>query len=252
MKSPEIKVMKRRRRLIKAAFFLVTFFLVLAFLFFCRIKKVTVEGAVKSDVTHILSSAEIKTGEHIYSIDKSAIIDSVIGENPFVASVSVRRRLPSEVRIIIEEEIPKFVFTSEDASFILSGKLCVLERCENGQIPFGLAEIRLPETEEIVIGETVKFADEKLSKIYYDAVSAVVSSDFFGGVTLLDISQRFDIRLMYKSKYTVVYGDYADFEKKIELCENTLDYLEESLPGATGTVYVINGLEASFEIAEAS
>ena len=63
---------------------------------------------------------------------------------------------------------------------------------------------------------------------------------------MIDISNRFSVTAMYKSKYTIVFGSYTDLEKKLKFCKKTIGYVEKNMPGVSGTIYATGTSETSF------
>ena len=250
MVSSEIRSLKRKRRLITAAFVFVTFFLAFVFLLFCKIKTVNVEGNSFTGEEEILASAKITVGAHMYSIKTRDIAERILKENPYIASVTVKRHLLSTIKISVKEDTPVFYFSFGEKFYVISENLRVLEEADSsyGLSARKLSPIILDEIEEVKIGEKIKFARKNGYKTYSEIVAALLSSPLADGITSVDISSRFNINIMYKNKYTVVYGSSDGLADKIAFSAKTAKYVEENLPGITGTIYATGSGEASFVI----
>ncbi|MBQ9511308.1 MAG: FtsQ-type POTRA domain-containing protein [Clostridia bacterium] len=249
-KTPEINAMRRKERLIRVLFVLATLVLVASFLAFCRIKTVTVDGNVYTKTEDILSSASIKIKSHIYSIDKDAIEAKIKSTNPYVTSVLIRRKFPATLRLIITEDKPLFYSLIGESFYVISYDLRVLETAEtpNEFSSRGLTPLILPEVKKAELGKKLVFASDSDYEKNTAIIHAVMSSSMAENITSVDISSRFNINIMYKSKYTVVFGNAEGMEKKLSFCIKTIKYLEETMPGVSGVIHAEKTDETSFEI----
>ena len=159
-KTPEIKAMRKRERLIRVLFVLSALIFVALFIFACRTKTVTVEGNIYSPEENIVSAAALKINGHIYSIDKSAIENRIKASNPYVISVAIRRRLPSTLRLIVTEDEPVFYSLIGNKFCVISCSLRVLETADSATdlSSRGLIPIILPETKSAEPGKKIVFA----------------------------------------------------------------------------------------------
>lgn len=247
MSASKLHAFRRSAFIIKAAFILLTAVLILAFLFFCRIKTVTVENNVYSATEDILSASGVSKGKHIYSIDKDAITAAIMAKNPYVRSVSVRRSLPSTLRIIVTEDSPVFYTASGGKFYLLSSSLRVLEEAESayGLSSKGVIPIMLPEIKTASVGKKLVFTGGN-SDFYSELVDTFLSSEIAAGLSSISISQKFDISAVYKSKYTLVFGSYENLEKKLYFCKKSIAYVESNMPGVSGKMFATGTDEVSF------
>lgn len=244
----ELESFRLKAFLIKFFFFALALALVFIFVFSVRIKNVTVEGNAVSADENIVSAAGLRSGSHMYSIDKEAISKSILEKNPYVSSVTVRRRLPSTIIITVTEDKP-FFYTSFGADFlILSDKLRVLDvvKSTQGLTSSGMIPIVLPTITEAQSGKTLVFESEKDYKLTNELIGLFIACDFADGITMIDVANRFDVTAVYKSKYTIVFGSYTDLEKKLKFCKKTIGYVEKNMPGIAGTIYATTTAETSF------
>lgn len=248
MSRSDLTSFRKKAFLIKFIFIALTAAAILMFLFLCRIKTIAVENNSFSDSQAILDSAAINAGAHMYSIDKEAIASRIMSKNPYVGLVSVRRTLPSTLRIIVSEDKPAFYTAVGDKFYVLSENLRVLEESYSSYTlsARGIVPLLLSGVQEAVIGKKLVFDSKNGYGFNLGLVETFMSSEIAENITSIDISQRFDVNAVYKSKYTLVFSSYEDLDKKLKFCKKTIVYLESSMPGVSGTVYATGTEETSF------
>lgn len=250
MSKTELASFRIKAFIIKFCFVAATLALVFIFVFSVRIKTVKVEGNTASSEEQIISSAKIRSGAHMYSINKDDISAAILKENPYVSSVTIRRKLPSALIITITEDKPAFYTSSGSEFLILSKELRVLgtaasayELSASGMIP-----VVLPAIAKAEIGKRLEFETSKGYAFNAELIRLFSESEIAQGITSVNISNKFDVSAVYKSKYTIVFGTYTDLEKKLKFCKKTINYVEKTMPGVAGTVYATGTGETSFLI----
>ena len=248
MSKTELASFRIKAFIIKFCFAAAALALVFIFVFSVRIKTVKIEGNTISSEEQITSSANLKSGAHMYSINKDNISAAILKANPYVNSVTIRRKLPSTLVITVTEDKPAFYTSSGSGFLILSKELRVLgtadsayELSSSGIIPVVLPPIAKAET-----GKKLEFETSKGYAFNTELIRIFTESEMAEGITSIDLSSKFDVSAVYKSKYTIVFGTYTDLEKKLKFCKKTINYLEKTMPGVAGTVYATGTDEISF------
>lgn len=125
MKENE-KVRKKKKR--KKKHYLLRFIVLVAFFtgmyfFFTSslfdIQKVSVENNSHYTQEQIISLAGAKTGENLFEASLSAMKEKLLAD-PYIKNVKLKRRLPAEVVIIVEER-------REDAAVPYGGKFIIID-----------------------------------------------------------------------------------------------------------------------------
>ena len=81
-----------------------------------------------------------------------------------------------------------------------------------------LTKLTLPELEEIITGELPIFASEdpQLKKETLEIIDAFRTHELKGLLTVLDLSNRFEIKLQIDTKFDVYFGDMTSFDIKMK------------------------------------
>ncbi len=230
------------------------------FLFFCRVKLVTIENENVVSEIAILDAAEIKKGQHLYAINEGKIERAVIAENPYVKSVSVNRKLPSTLQISVEEYNLAYYVEYAEQYYLLTDELLVLEMttpekaAAKGAIPLMLPKFKDPSatTENpnppkvLSIGETVVFYTKSDFAWSKTLLNAIENTDFAEKITKIDLSDPFSLKLEVSGQYTILLGNERDFEKKLARVERALSYLEENMTALTGILHAEQDAPVTF------
>ncbi|MBQ0010336.1 MAG: FtsQ-type POTRA domain-containing protein [Ruminococcus sp.] len=248
------KAVPERQRLSRTqvritVFFAVATALVLVWFFaLCRIGSITVEGNVHAEADKLTSAAGIETGTHIYAIDKGKIAARLAASSPYVSSVTVRRKLPKTLRLIVTEHRPAYYVEQNGVVLVLSPELSVLEIRDDAPSYDGTAHLLLSGTPDYTVGEPL-FAESREDLDFIRGILGILeASDLAGSLTKVDLTEKFDVKILYKNLYTVVLGSYRDLESKLSLCIRTIRTLENdpNLQNQTGILYYLDEERTSF------
>lgn len=241
--------------MLMSAFFIVfTVLTTVVFLTAFRIQNIEVENCKYSYEENIIKSSGIKTGIHMYAIDKEKIKTAIMSDNPYVYEVRITRKNSKTLCITLSEDEPKFYISSGGKYLVLSDELRVLAEYENENEATALsaAPILLPKVKSASLGKTLVFEEdtEEDGKECIKLLSVLSESDISSSITSADFSERFDIRITYKDKYEIRLGSPQNFAEKIALVSDTVKFLEDPVNGystAKGIIHAsVNG-ETSFE-----
>lgn len=250
-RTPETTRLRKTQRLLFLAFIAVVLIFSVWFIGFCRIREINVSGAVFSDAENIVASCGIKTGTHTYSVNKTKIAEKIKAENIYVRSVSVRRSLPSKINIIIEEYEPAFYIEYEENFFILSDKLTVLEVRHDisGDFYKNTARLTLSGLKGFETGKAVIFENEDDLSFYRDIIGKILASPVGEKLSGVDLSDRFDIHILYNNLYTIVLSSWRNIDSDLSLCIRLIEKIESDpyYANVTGNIRVISDDKISFQ-----
>ena len=240
--------LSRSRLLITLCFVAVTALVLVWFFALCRIETITVEGNIHTDADKLVSAAGVETGTHIYAIDKAKIESRLVAESPYVASVTVRRKLPKTLRLVVTERRPAYVAEQDGVFLVLSPELTVLEVRPDAPGYEGAARLLLPGTLAYTVGEPVRTEDREDFDLSLAVLRALASSGVADSLSQIDLTEKYDVKFLYNNLYTVVLGSYRDVENKLSLCIRTIRTLENdpNLRNQTGILYYLDDERTSF------
>ena len=224
-----------------------------SFLFFFRVKKITVLQNQKITTDEILTAADIPLGRHVFSVNIQNAEASVLSLSPYGKSVNIARKFPSQIIIEAEEYTSDFYIEIEGRYYIVSHTLLILEEIAESEISgTGAAELFLPEintdSKKFGVGKTITFLEKKDKETIPLLMKAFSKSKLFGSITMLDLDEEANLTAIVGRQYTIKLGNKNDLEDKLLLCEEAVKYLSENMGSVTGTIHAWTSKKVTFEI----
>lgn len=245
MSAVKPKNVRRNVFIITASVVLLLAAVLTVFIFVFRVRAVTVENNVVVPSEKIIEDAGIRIGMHIYAISKGNIEKNITDNNPYIKSVRVRRKFPGTLRLIVEENTAFAYYTVPEGYAIIASDMSVIG--VSAAKPEGLAEIICSCGITAEEGDLPTFADGR-DRIYLSVIETLCRSGRAQDVDLIDLSDRFDIKIGLMGRYTVFVGSRAGLSDKLDEVFRTIDYLEMKYGSGVmkGDIYVSSGNTVSF------
>lgn len=237
-KQEQIRKQKRVRnfRIIKYAFLII---LILGAIIatmtspLFNIKKITVEGNSKITNDEIISLSQINIEENTYKTNMKKVKKRIL-ENPYVRSVEIKRKLPSEIIISVEERKTTFMIEYGSSYAYINNQGYILEvSSEKMEVPILQGAETL--VEELIPGNRLCTEDlEKMSTVI-KIMEIATSNEISSLVTRIDIQSKQNYKILFETEQKVAYiGDETDLNTKILNIKSILE--KES--GIRGEIFV--------------
>ena len=192
------------------------------------VKEFEIQGDTKYDLNEIVNAAGIRTGDRLYGISKSKVEKRLLEKCPYIESVKIKRKFPNTVCFVIQERGSGWYLQMGEDFYALDYDLKVLTETFDEQMlkDRGLTKLVLPNLQSAVagIGEVPQFGkdDERLRSETVKIIDAIRTNDIKDRLTYLDLSNRFEIKMVVDGTYIVDFGDMDDADKKIEMLLKTI------------------------------
>ena len=187
---------------------------------FMPVKSYMVEGITSYDITELISASGIKEGDRLYKINEKQVESVMVRKCPYLKTVKIKQKFPNTVCFVVEEEETGWYVQVGYDFYALDYNLKVLFETYDEQplIDRKLTKLTLPELEEIITGELPIFASEdpQLKKETLEIIDAFRTHELKGLLTVLDLSNRFEIKLQIDTKFDVYFGDMTSFDIKMK------------------------------------
>lgn len=197
--------------------------------FFFGLKHVEVRGNLKYTSAEIVASCGFDGSENLFGIDFSSLRAKLLGDYPYVRSISFRKVLPSTLIITVEEDSPVWYTDIYDEWFILSSNLRVISRYDMRQEidvqELGLTYIKLPPVNNAVAGSNIGFVRTADYSYLVSFLSEIKSYSFFSdSIDSIDASDRYRLTV-YSSggKYKINLGTSDNLEAKVRFVAKVID-----------------------------
>lgn len=252
---------RQRLRLIARIAYFVIVVLVLVFMLFLVAKlffsvddiivNMTVYENQNYDVNAVKEMSGVSEGDILFFADKDKIAENIKAGMPFVDTVSIKKEFPSTVIINIVEEKESFYFAYDDRYFVISSGLKVLalfdseSDLKSAEYYSKLIKIELDDVKQVEVTKTLVFFDDQSLRRSEKVLATVEKSPLCEKITSLDMSELYDLKIIYDGRIDVYFGSHIDFEKKIVNVEKIIERHDEK---AKGYIYIYNADEAHVSI----
>lgn len=186
---------------------------------FFRVTDINIKGSTVYTDREIIASSGIKKGENIYSVKEEDVQKAILLKNPYVRSVKVKRSIPNKINIDLKCDSPDFYVDICGEYFVISPQLRVLERFfEKEELLNKYPDIILFKAGNIrsaIVGSDVSFVNESYEDAAKDLLSVLCKTEVFEGVSSVDFSDRFNVKIVYDSRLEANIGNGDDVELKL-------------------------------------
>lgn len=198
-----------------------------------NIKQITVTGNNKITNDEIISLSQINIQENTYKTNMKKAKTKIL-ENPYIKSVEIKRKLPSNVEIIVEERKTTFMIEYGNSYVYINNQGYILEvSSEKLEVPIlqGAETI----TEDFIPGNRLCVEDlEKMSTVI-KIMEIATSNEISSLITRIDIQSKQNYKIVFETEQKVAYiGDETDLNTKILNIKSILE--RES--GIRGEIFV--------------
>ncbi len=203
--------------------------------------------------SEIIAAAELEAGDSLF-FNTSGSIERRIKRNlPLCEDVKVRKNLGGKVKIEVAFADVHFYAKMGERYAAIDSDLRVLDLSETGSkyAAFGAAYVKLPEVREPELGERIVFFDtveetdtegetiyEVKEEDFYSFASeflaALEDSGFLADTDVVELSEKFNVRMVYAGKFLVRFGRAEELGTKFKVLfgileEGSLQYAEYAI-----------------------
>lgn len=182
-----------------------------------NIKQIEVDGINKLSKEEIISLSQMKLNENTFKIWKSNVIDK-IKSNTYIETVKIERKLPSTVKIIVEEREPKYIIQIANGNVYIDSQGYILEiSAQKIELP-ALLGYETPIDSIVDFQNTKKLLDEDCKKIEIvnHVIEAAKNNSILNYITSINISDINNIQLNLDGEKKRAYiGDASNANLRI-------------------------------------
>ncbi len=235
---------RRKKKIIHAVlggvFLLIATVLVL-FLFF-NINQITVSGdGVYSEADIIEMSGE-KIGDNLIFLSSKKINANLTENLPYVGSVKIKRHLPATLELVIIKTTAEYAVMTDGAYALLDGNGKVLEKGLSF-VGENITVANLGKVTSADTGKTVVLEDGQIFEKLLELKKAFAETGL-SGITSVDITNIYDIKLVYKGRITLILGetDGNSLVHKLSLAKEAIKTQDAENDAYRGTINLtVNG-----------
>ncbi len=229
---------KRKKLIIRSVicFLFLCIGVILVLTMFFNINEITVTGDAVYSSEDIINTSDVIVGDNLIFISKDEINEKISTELPYVDSVKIKRHLPSGLELIITKTEAKYAIIQDGYYTLLNinGKVLEsgLEFIGENITLLNMGEITSAELGASVVPENGKVFDKLM------LVSDACEECGLTGITSIDLSDIYNIKLVYQGRITLELGetDKDNTSKKLALGKSALETQNEENEYYRGTI----------------
>lgn len=191
---------------------------------FFKVKKVIVSGESRYSAEEVLEAAGIAEGENLFFLNKVAITNRIFRDRPYLDTVSIRRRFPDTVEIILQDCVPSAAVSFQNRYWLVDKKGKILEEISQEQAA-GHCLVTGLELEEPQLGEYLDFSRPEQGKALSTILNTAENSGILKEIMGIHMEKLFEIKLQYTERFVVELGTVEDLEKKISFLNQVVERL---------------------------
>ncbi|MBQ7316663.1 MAG: FtsQ-type POTRA domain-containing protein [Clostridia bacterium] len=212
-----------------------------------KVDTVKVEGAEKFSADALLYAAGISADDSMMSFGERGVTEKLQAVHPLIRDVRIKRSLNGTVTLQVSEEETVYYTCLRSNYYLISAEdLKVMGVASEGDLfkSYGAMYIGFPEEARLTVGKKVEFAylpyepvsapeevatyeveteeaDEEFAYVW-DFVNTVCDSSLSGHITGMELSDRYDLYLVYDGYIRIRFGNTQDMDRKLRLAEDIL------------------------------
>ena len=208
---------KRRRRVgnyilyyLMAGVVIIVVFVVLANTLLFNCSSIESEGFERYTAEEIVAASGIKTGENLLHIDAAKAEENIISSLAYIDMAKVTKKYPTRIIITVTEAEKWFCVYQDGVTAAVSRNGKILEHSAAD----GLVTVRGFEAESIEVGVRLKSVIDVKNNAPAEIMTAAEKAGLTK-ITEIDLTDRFDIKILYDNRITLEIGNITDIEYKL-------------------------------------
>lgn len=203
-----------------------------------KITEIEFEGCEYYSEEMILSAIELDKGDSIFFAREEKFAEMLSTDFPMIYSLKVEKEYPSKIKIKITEEIPSYIFEYAGEYAVVSRKGKVLYLGVTVPEEFqNVMEIQVPPVNTAIEGFVIEYRDTADCKAVEEILTKLRECTFADEIVSVEIQSRFDIKVKYGERFTILFGDRTEFDIKLKFVDGIIETLTK---GEKGTINVKN------------
>lgn len=231
-KDNERRRKKKRRRdfmlYLILAVFAISVAIVLSLTVFFHIEKIEVVGdSLYYSNDEIIKASTISLGENLFLSDINNASMQIEKQLPYIGEAVLKRHMPNKIVISVRDAIVSLVVQKETSYVFFDDNGKVLDLSENSMLPDTGALVKGITVLNSQLGEVIEFEQEGSFELL-NALVTKVRDLGFENITEFDLSDIFNIKLVFDDRITLLLGSVSNLDNKLQLGKATVEKENES------------------------
>ena len=248
MTKKQKQILKRKKRIKKILKIITLLILIIGGIIFAlvspifNIQTINVTNNTTIPSETIISLSELSQGQNIFRFMKNNIIKK-IKENPYIESVEIKRKIPNEVQITIQEREKDFNIQYLNEYAYINKQGYILEISEQ-KIEAPIIKGITTQEDKIEAGNRLEAEDLEKLEVIIQIMNISKNYELDTKITSIDVTNKNEYTLYIESeKKTIYLGDKTNLSNKMLYVQAIL----EKNQGKEGNIYVNGDLNNNFK-----
>lgn len=198
---------------------------------FIRADEIEVRGAESFDASYVIALSGIRSGTHIFRVDKRAAAAG-IAQDPHLVLQNIEYVFPNKITLVVTERKEAACFEFMGTYVITDYSGIILGHVESSEQPQHLPVIRGINVTEFALGAKIRTDDTFKQNIMIILLENTTAYQLTDLVREVDLTDTNSITLGLSNGMRVIFGQADQIEEKLAWLQNILKELESQ--GKTG------------------
>lgn len=222
-------------RTVLGSFFLLVATVLVLVLFF-NINQITVSGDGVYSEADVITASDVKIGDNLIFLSSKKINTKLTENLPYIGSVKIKRRLPATLEIVVTKTEAEYAVMTDGAYALLDGNGKVLEKGLSF-VGENITVANLGKVTSADTGKTIVLENEQIFEKLLELKKAFGETGL-SGITSVDITNIYDIKLVYQGRITLILGetDGNSLVHKLSLAKEAIKTQDTENDSYRGTI----------------
>lgn len=207
----------------------------LAVTIFFKIETISIKATEHYSEQEIIKALELEKGDNMFTFSTSSLEKKILNQYPYLASVTIKRSLPSTVVVKAVDSVPAIAVNLSGGGYYLAdekGKM--LEQASS--IPKGVPSVTGVTIDEGKAGRYLDFKNNKKVENLIQITKKLKEKNMLANVNFINVSALSDIRIGYLDRLDVRLGNASDLNEKLNMLKHIAE--NELSPSDVQTIYI--------------
>lgn len=178
---------------------------------------IEVEGNQRYSADEIISASGLVTGRSLLDIDENAAKERIISSLAYIDMAEVTKSFPTKMKISVKEAEKWYNLQHGGSYFIVSRLGKVIEAAKDSSLPV----IKGYEPDEPSVGVYLTSQVDGKTDIPAQVLTAAETAGLTG-ITSMDITDRFEIKVLVDDRITLELGNATQLENKMYIAKELI------------------------------
>lgn len=210
---------------------------------FFKVETVTVAGNVKYTAGEVLEASGIRAGDSLFGLNDAQISSNIIAKLPYVATVRVGIKLPSTVKLVIEELDVAYSIEADDGTWwLIRADGLVVDKTNSAEADLYTKILGVKLTKPVAgqkavaaqptgEGQQITVRAEEQLNVAISLMQYLEEYGMLNGVASMNVSSLSALEVWYGVRFQIKLGDTTDLKTKVSNMNKAINSMSETETG---------------------